>query len=97
MCASQLDRHAWPRVAAILSGIFVSETRDYWCKQTDLVYSAGVSPVYTLDEAMERRPKHLYRDLTFSFSPLTGATQDEGVFNIRIPQPCPRLSDFSVD
>ncbi|VDK20903.1 unnamed protein product [Taenia asiatica] len=95
--APQLDRHAWPRIAAILSGIFVSETRDYWCQETDLVRSACLSPVYSLKEAMDRRPKHLYRDLNFSFSPLAGATRDEGGFSIRIPRPCPLLSDFPAD
>ncbi|KAM7540944.1 hypothetical protein Aperf_G00000030679 [Anoplocephala perfoliata] len=95
--APQLDRHAWPRITAILSGIFLGETRDYWCTQTDLVRNACLSPVYSVEEVLQKRPKHLYRDLSFSFSPLAGATYNEGTFSFRIPRPCPLLYDFPSD
>ncbi|VDD83696.1 unnamed protein product [Mesocestoides corti] len=95
--APQLDRAAWPRIAAILAGIFASETRHYWCQETDLVRCACLSPVYSPAEAIERRPRHLYRHLNFSLSPLVGATRDEGAFTIRIPRPCPLLSNFPTD
>nr|CDS26742.1 alpha methylacyl coenzyme A racemase [Hymenolepis microstoma] len=92
--APQLDRHAWPRIIAIFSGIFAGETRDYWCTQTDLVRNACLSPVYSMEEVLQMRPKHLYRDLSFSFSPLAGATRNEGAFSFRIPRPSPILYDF---
>ncbi|VUZ51090.1 unnamed protein product [Hymenolepis diminuta] len=95
--APQLDRHAWPRIVAIFSGIFAGETRDYWCTQTDLVRNACLSPVYSMEEVLQMRHKHLYRDLSFSFSPLAGATRYEGAFSFRIPRPCPVLYDFPPD
>ncbi|VDL93850.1 unnamed protein product [Schistocephalus solidus] len=91
--APQMDRVAWPRICALFSGIFITETREYWINQKNLVQSACVSPVWSPEEAIANRPPHTMRPMRFSVSPLSGGSKDKN-FSVQVPSKCPVLLDF---
>ncbi|KAL7062254.1 hypothetical protein AAHC03_0398 [Spirometra sp. Aus1] len=91
--APQMDRVAWPRISALFSGIFITETRDYWINQKNLLQLACVSPVWSPEEAIANRPPHTMRPMCFSVSPLSGGAKSSN-FTILVPSKCPILLDF---
>ncbi|VDN19441.1 unnamed protein product [Dibothriocephalus latus] len=94
--APQMDRIAWPRISALFSGIFITETREYWISRKNLVQSACVSPVWSPEEAIANRPAHTMRHMRFSVSPLSGGAKNKN-FSVLVPSLCPLLSDFPAE
>ena len=74
----QNDRPAWPRMKERLKVLFLTKTRDEWCKVmegTDICFA----PVLSMDEA----PQHPHNQLRGTFVVQDGVTQ---------PAPAPRFS-----
>jgi alpha-methylacyl-CoA racemase len=74
----QNERPAWPRMKERLKALFLTKTRDEWCKimeGTDICFA----PVLSMDEA----PQHPHNQLRATFLTEGGVTQ---------PAPAPRFS-----
>jgi alpha-methylacyl-CoA racemase len=74
----QNDRPSWPRMKERLKALFLTKTRDEWCKimeGTDICFA----PVLSMDEA----PQHPHNQLRGTFVVQDGVTQ---------PAPAPRFS-----
>lgn len=74
----QNDRPSWPRMKERLKGLFLTKTRDEWCKMmegTDICFA----PVLSMEEA----PRHPHNQLRETFVVQDGVTQ---------PAPAPRFS-----
>jgi alpha-methylacyl-CoA racemase len=74
----QNDRPSWPRMKERLKSLFLTKTRDEWCKimeGTDVCFA----PVLSMDEA----PQHPHNQLRGAFVVQDGVTQ---------PAPAPRFS-----
>jgi alpha-methylacyl-CoA racemase len=74
----QNDRPSWPRMKERLKALFLTKTRDEWCKimeGTDICFA----PVLSMDEA----PQHPHNQLRGTFVMQDGVTQ---------PAPAPRFS-----
>src|SRR5689334_22195524 len=74
----QNDREAWPKMKERLKALFLTKTRDEWCKimeGTDICFA----PVLSMDEA----PKHPHNRQRETFVVENGVTQ---------PAPAPRFS-----
>src|SRR6516225_6457637 len=74
----QNDRPSWPRMKERLKTLFLTKTRDEWCKimeGTDICFA----PVLDMDEA----PRHPHNQLRGTFVEQDGVTQ---------PAPAPRFS-----
>jgi alpha-methylacyl-CoA racemase len=74
----QNDRPSWPRMKERLTQLFLTKTRDEWCKimeGTDICFA----PVLSMDEA----PQHAHNQLRGTFVVRDGVTQ---------PAPAPRFS-----
>ena len=74
----QNDRPSWPRMKERLKALFLTKTRDEWCKimeGTDICFA----PVLNMDEA----PQHPHNQLRGTFVVQDGVTQ---------PAPAPRFS-----
>lgn len=74
----QNDRSSWPRMKERLKTLFLTKTRDEWCKimeGTDICFA----PVLSMDEA----PRHPHNQLRGTFVVQDGVTQ---------PAPAPRFS-----
>jgi alpha-methylacyl-CoA racemase len=74
----QNDRPSWPRMKERLKALFLTKTRDEWCKimeGTDICFA----PVLNMDEA----PQHPHNQLRGTFVVQGGVTQ---------PAPAPRFS-----
>ncbi len=74
----QNDRPSWPRMKERLKSLFLSKTRDEWCKimeGTDICFA----PVLSMDEA----PQHPHNQIRETFVEQDGVTQ---------PAPAPRFS-----
>ncbi len=75
----QMDRDAWAQTAAKFSEVFLSKTRDEWCKVFDGT-DACVAPVLDLDEA----PAHPHNIARATFAP--------GIAGTLVPEAAPKLS-----
>jgi alpha-methylacyl-CoA racemase len=74
----QNDRTSWPKMKERLKALFLTKTRDEWCKLmegTDVCFA----PVLSMDEA----PQHPHNQLRGTFVVVDGVTQ---------PAPAPRFS-----
>ncbi|KAL3320169.1 hypothetical protein Ciccas_001137 [Cichlidogyrus casuarinus] len=61
--ASQMDRKAWPRIKDLFASIFKTKTREQWLEHENgfLYKHACLSPVFSPEEALERRPQNQFR------------------------------------